>query len=45
MKMSQRIKGKCKYCGKEYTMSYMNKHMGTCKERQKVFASEMGNKQ
>ena len=43
--MNQRVKGKCKYCGKEYTMSYMNKHMGTCKERQKVLASETGNKQ
>lgn len=42
--MSQRTKGKCKYCGKEYTMSYMNKHLGTCKERQKRLEEETGKK-
>lgn len=25
--MEKRIKGKCKYCGKEYTLSYMKKHL------------------
>lgn len=33
--MSKRTKGNCKYCGKEYTFSYMNKHLPVCKERQK----------
>lgn len=40
--MGQRIKGKCKYCGKEYTMSYMGKHLNTCKERQKSLVNESG---
>lgn len=38
--MGQRIKGKCKYCGKEYTMSYMGKHLNTCKEHQKSLVNE-----
>lgn len=42
--MAQRIKGKCKYCGKEYTMSYMNRHLSTCKERQDQLAAEKGSK-
>ena len=33
--MAKRTKGKCKYCGKEYTFSYMNKHLPVCEERQK----------
>ena len=43
--MAKRIKGKCKYCGKEYTMSYMNKHLPACTERQKSLAAETGSKQ
>ena len=42
--MGQRTKGKCKYCGKEYTFSYMNKHLPACKERQKRLACETGSK-
>ena len=42
--MAQRTKGKCKYCGKEYTFSYMNKHLPVCKERQKRLESETGSK-
>lgn len=40
--MAKRIKGKCKYCGKEYTMSYMNKHLANCKARQDLLAAETG---
>ena len=42
--MTQRIKGKCKYCGKEYTVSYMGKHLSTCKMRQNQLDAESGNK-
>lgn len=42
--MAKRTKGKCKYCGKEYTFSYMNKHLPICKERQKKWAEETGSK-
>lgn len=38
--MAQRTKGKCKYCGKQYTMSYMNKHLPICEERQKRWMAE-----
>lgn len=40
--MAKRIKGKCKYCGKEYTFSYMNKHLPACENRQKKWAEETG---
>lgn len=40
--MAQRTKGKCKYCGKEYTMGYMNQHLPKCKERQNILAEEKG---
>ena len=43
--MAQKIKGKCKYCGKEYTMSYMKKHLSTCKARQEKLAAEKGARQ
>lgn len=43
--MSQRTKGKCKYCGKEYTMGYMNRHLSTCKERRKRLEEESGGRQ
>lgn len=42
--MAKRIKGKCKYCGKEYTMSYMNKHLPYCKARWEALAAETGKK-
>lgn len=42
--MAQKIKGKCKYCGKEYTMSYMNRHFSDCKERKNRLAAEKGSK-
>lgn len=42
--MAKRIKGKCKYCGKEYTFGYMNRHLPVCKERQKKWAEETGSK-
>lgn len=42
--MAKRTKGKCKYCGKEYTLSYMNKHLPFCEERQKRWAVEKGSK-
>ena len=38
--MAKRTKGKCKYCGKEYTFSYMNKHLSVCEERQKKWGGE-----
>ena len=40
--MAKKIKGKCKYCGKEYTLSYMNKHLSACKIRQDQLAAETG---
>ena len=43
--MVKRTKGKCKYCGKEYTFSYMNKHLPICEERQKKWAEETGGKE
>lgn len=42
--MAKRTKGKCKYCGKEYTFSYRNKHLSVCKERQKRLAEETGSR-
>ena len=38
--MAKRTKGKCKYCGKEYTFSYMNKHLDSCEQRQKRLDGE-----
>ena len=43
--MAQKIKGKCKFCGKEYAFGYMKKHLSTCKERQNQLANENGKKQ
>ena len=31
--MAERTKGKCKYCGKPFTGSYMGKHLASCKAR------------
>lgn len=43
--MIQKIKGKCKYCGKEYTRSYMGRHLLACKERQSRLMAENGSRQ
>lgn len=43
--MASKIKGKCKYCGKEYTMGYMNRHLSTCGKRKEKLAAETGKKQ
>lgn len=43
--MSQRTKGKCKYCGKEYTAGYMSRHLSSCKERQKRLDAMTGKRQ
>jgi len=40
--MAQKIKGKCKFCGKEYTFGYMNRHLSACKERQNRLDAETG---
>lgn len=44
-KMGKKIKGKCKYCGKEYTLSYMKKHLSECKEREARLDAENGKRQ
>lgn len=43
--MGKRTKGYCKYCGKEYTMAGMVKHLQTCKKKMISYekASNMGN--
>lgn len=38
--MSERSKGGCRYCGKEYTKSGMIKHLSTCKQRQSTWSSD-----
>lgn len=43
--MAQKIKGKCKFCGKEYAFGYMNRHLSSCKERQISLAAQNGKKQ
>lgn len=42
--MSTQTKGKCKYCGKEYTKAYMIKHLAKCKEREARITAETGTK-
>ncbi|MCM1126175.1 MAG: hypothetical protein NC429_06845 [Lachnospiraceae bacterium] len=42
--MGQRTKGKCKYCGKEYTFSYMSRHLSVCEARQEKLAKEEDSK-
>lgn len=39
-----KTKGKCKYCGKEYTKSYMVRHLDGCKERKARIDAEKGSK-
>lgn len=40
--MDQRAKGKCKYCGKEYTRTYIMRHLAACKARLKRREEETG---
>lgn len=40
--MAKQTKGKCKYCGKEYTRGYMINHLSSCKERMARIAEEAG---
>lgn len=40
--MATQTKGKCKYCGKEYTKTYMIKHLLTCKDRAASIEAEKG---
>lgn len=42
--MAEKIKGKCKFCAKEYTYSYMGRHLASCKERQSQIAAGTGKK-
>lgn len=42
--MDQKIKGKCKFCGSEYTYSYMGRHLSSCKKRQNQLVTETGKK-
>lgn len=42
--MGTQTKGKCKYCGKEYTRGYMLRHLTSCKERKAQIAAEIGKK-
>lgn len=40
----EKIKGKCKYCGKEYTLGYMKRHLASCPVRQAKLSAEKGAK-
>lgn len=40
--MSKQSKGKCKFCGKEYSKTSMVKHISSCKERKRKL-DEIGN--
>lgn len=42
--MSVQIKGKCKYCGKEYAKGYMIRHLRSCKMRKEILEKETGRK-
>ncbi len=42
--MEKCMKGKCKYCGKEYTFGYMGRHLSACEARRKALAKEPGSK-
>lgn len=42
--MAEKIKGKCKYCGKEYTKGYIIRHLLSCKERKSRLENETGMK-
>ncbi len=38
--MSDKITGKCKYCGKEYTRPYIMRHLASCKKRAAALEKE-----
>ncbi len=38
--MAKKTRGKCKYCGRDYTLSYMMRHLPVCEERQKIWGKE-----
>lgn len=38
--MSEKSKGFCKYCGKEYTKGCMLRYLDTCKKREESFKEE-----
>ena len=40
--MAKQTKGKCKFCGKEYTKGYMVRHLTSCKERRSALEAETG---
>lgn len=42
--MEQKIKGKCRYCGAEYAIGYMGRHLKSCRMRQSKLSSEKGAK-
>lgn len=43
--MRTQSKGKCKYCGREYTISYMLRHLANCQERKSSVNAELSNTQ
>lgn len=43
--MYEQVKGKCKYCGKEYTRGHVIRHLASCKERMLRLEQETGKKQ
>jgi len=42
--MGVQTKGKCKYCGKEFTKGGMIKHLKACKKRAEALSAETGSK-
>lgn len=40
--MNEQVKGKCKYCGKEYARGYVIRHLASCKERMLRLEQETG---
>lgn len=41
-KMAKQVKGKCRYCGKEYGKAYIIRHLASCKERERRLEKETG---
>ena len=39
-KMAKQVKGKCRYCGKEYGKAYIIRHLASCKERERRLEKE-----
>ena len=40
--MAKQVKGKCRYCGKEYGKAYIIRHLASCKERERRLEKETG---